>query len=110
MKYCRFLHQGHAAYGLIETVNGQASITRRLSEAPEITGTIADTPGQAMPPLPFEQAHLLAPVTPSKIVCVGRNYRAHVAELGSEMPAEPLIFLKPPSALLDPGKNIHRPR
>jgi 2-keto-4-pentenoate hydratase/2-oxohepta-3-ene-1,7-dioic acid hydratase in catechol pathway len=39
-------------------------------------------------------------ITPSKIVCVGRNYRAHAAELGNEVPAEPLLFLKPPSSLL----------
>lgn len=47
--------------------------------------------------------------TPSKIVCVGRNYRAHAAELGNDVPAEPLIFLKPPSALLAPGAAIVLP-
>lgn len=49
---------------------------------------------------------LLAPVTPTKIVCVGRNYAAHAKELGNEVPSEPLLFLKPPSALLDPGASI----
>ncbi|MBX7196186.1 MAG: fumarylacetoacetate hydrolase family protein, partial [Sandaracinaceae bacterium] len=48
----------------------------------------------------------LAPVTPSKIVCVGRNYAAHAKELGNEVPKEPLLFLKPPSALLAPGGSI----
>lgn len=43
---------------------------------------------------------LLAPVAPSKIVCIGRNYRAHAEELGNEVPSEPLLFLKPPSSLL----------
>lgn len=43
---------------------------------------------------------------PSKIVCVGRNYVAHAAELGNEVPAEPLIFLKPPSALIQGGEPI----
>ncbi len=43
---------------------------------------------------------------PSKIVCVGRNYVAHAAELGNEVPSEPLIFLKPPSALIRSGKPI----
>lgn len=42
----------------------------------------------------------LAPVVPSKILCVGRNYRAHAKELGNEVPKEPLFFLKPPSAIL----------
>ena len=45
-------------------------------------------------------------VSPTKIVCVGRNYAAHAKELGNEVPPEPLIFLKPPSALLPPGAAI----
>ena len=48
-------------------------------------------------------------VTPTKIVCIGRNYAAHAKELGNELPAEPLIFLKPPSALLPPGAAIVLP-
>lgn len=43
---------------------------------------------------------------PSKIVCVGRNYAAHAAELGNEVPTEPLLFLKPPSALIQVGEPI----
>jgi 2-keto-4-pentenoate hydratase/2-oxohepta-3-ene-1,7-dioic acid hydratase in catechol pathway len=49
---------------------------------------------------------LLAPVQPGKIVCVGRNYAAHAAELGNEVPKEPLIFLKPPSAVIGPEEPI----
>jgi 2-keto-4-pentenoate hydratase/2-oxohepta-3-ene-1,7-dioic acid hydratase in catechol pathway len=49
------------------------------------------------------------PVVPSKIVCVGRNYQAHAKELGNEVPAEPLLFFKPPSSLLDPGGTIELP-
>jgi 2-keto-4-pentenoate hydratase/2-oxohepta-3-ene-1,7-dioic acid hydratase in catechol pathway len=49
---------------------------------------------------------LLAPVDPGKIVCVGRNYVAHAAEFGHEVPKEPLIFLKPPSAIIGPGEPI----
>jgi 2-keto-4-pentenoate hydratase/2-oxohepta-3-ene-1,7-dioic acid hydratase in catechol pathway len=52
----------------------------------------------------------LPPVRPSKIVCVGRNYRAHAAELGHEVPQEPLLFLKATSALLPPGGTIRRPK
>ena len=52
---------------------------------------------------------LLAPATPSKIVCVGRNYVAHAAEHGADVPSEPLLFLKPPSAVLAPGGTIVRP-
>jgi 2-keto-4-pentenoate hydratase/2-oxohepta-3-ene-1,7-dioic acid hydratase in catechol pathway len=46
---------------------------------------------------------------PTKIVCVGRNYVKHAAELGNDVPTEPLIFLKPPSALLDAGEAIVKP-
>jgi 2-keto-4-pentenoate hydratase/2-oxohepta-3-ene-1,7-dioic acid hydratase in catechol pathway len=51
-------------------------------------------------------ARRLAPVVPGKIVCVGRNYAAHAAELGNEIPEEPLLFMKPTSSLLDPGGTI----
>ena len=47
--------------------------------------------------------------TPSKIVCVGRNYTAHAAELGNEVPTEPLLFFKPPSALIQSGAAIFLP-
>ena len=47
---------------------------------------------------------------PSKIVCVGRNYAAHAKELGNDIPAEPLIFLKPPSSLIADGASIQLPR
>ena len=53
---------------------------------------------------------LRAPTLPSKIVAIGRNYRAHAKELGNDVPKAPLLFLKPPSALLDPGGTIVRPR
>lgn len=60
--------------------------------------------------LALEEAALLPPVQPSKIVCVGRNYREHAAELGNEVPAEPLLFFKPPSSLLPSGGTILRPK
>lgn len=56
-----------------------------------------------------EGATLLPPVRPSKIVCVGRNYADHAKELGNEAPSEPILFLKPPSAILAPGGTIVRP-
>ena len=58
---------------------------------------------------PLDEVRLLPPCWPSKIVCVGRNYREHAAELGNEVPAEPLIFLKPPSSLLAHGDAIVYP-
>jgi 2-keto-4-pentenoate hydratase/2-oxohepta-3-ene-1,7-dioic acid hydratase in catechol pathway len=62
---------------------------------------------------PFVEANsvrLLPPCVPSKIVCVGRNYVEHAKELHNEVPTEPLIFLKPPSSLLEPGGAIVYPR
>ncbi len=61
-------------------------------------------------PILLEEAALLPPVRPSKIVCVGRNYREHAAELGHEVPKEPLLFFKPSSALLAPGGVVRRPQ
>ena len=52
---------------------------------------------------------LLPPVAPSKIVCVGRNYSEHAAELGNEVPSEPLLFLKAPSAIINHEESIHLP-
>lgn len=57
----------------------------------------------------YEGVTLLPPSTPTKIVCVGRNYAEHAKEFGNEAPSEPMLFLKPPSALLAPGGTIVRP-
>lgn len=59
--------------------------------------------------LPLEKAQLLAPVSPGKIICVGRNYAAHAAEHDAEVPQIPLLFLKPPSTVIAPGESILLP-
>jgi 2-keto-4-pentenoate hydratase/2-oxohepta-3-ene-1,7-dioic acid hydratase in catechol pathway len=56
-----------------------------------------------------EDVRMLAPILPSKVVCVGRNYADHAAELGNEVPTEPLIFLKPSTAVIGPGESIRLP-
>lgn len=58
----------------------------------------------------WSMADLRAPVKPSKIVCVGRNYAAHAKELGNELPKEPLLFFKPPSSVIGPGGAIVLPK
>jgi 2-keto-4-pentenoate hydratase/2-oxohepta-3-ene-1,7-dioic acid hydratase in catechol pathway len=63
----------------------------------------------AFEPLPLSAAQLLPPITPSKIICVGRNYRDHAKELGNDAPTEPLLFSKPPSSLLNPGGIVRMP-
>jgi 2-keto-4-pentenoate hydratase/2-oxohepta-3-ene-1,7-dioic acid hydratase in catechol pathway len=109
MKYCRFNFRGSARYGLIEYSKGVDRITHVLSTPPEQVGKLKSVPTEEIAPLPFAETPLLTPVQPSKIVCVGRNYRGHAAEMGSEIPKEPLLFFKPPSSLVDPGQNIRRP-
>jgi 2-keto-4-pentenoate hydratase/2-oxohepta-3-ene-1,7-dioic acid hydratase in catechol pathway len=84
-----------AAYGLLEG-----------EEIKEISGRPWDSWSVGARKWRREDVRLLAPVEPSKIVCVGRNYAAHAAELGNEIPKEPLIFLKPPSAIAGPGEPI----
>ncbi len=59
--------------------------------------------------VPLADARLLPPCEPTKIVCIGLNYRAHAAEMGKDLPAEPLLFLKAPSALLPPGGAVILP-
>ncbi|WP_284013702.1 fumarylacetoacetate hydrolase family protein [Halobaculum litoreum] len=56
-----------------------------------------------------DDVDLLAPCEPSKIVCVGRNYADHAEELGNEVPDRPLLFLKPPNAVADPGSTVTLP-
>ena len=58
----------------------------------------------------LNDVQLITPVTPSKIVCVGRNYAEHAAEMGNEVPKEPLLFLKAPSALIGSEDVIKLPR
>jgi 2-keto-4-pentenoate hydratase/2-oxohepta-3-ene-1,7-dioic acid hydratase in catechol pathway len=58
----------------------------------------------------YHDAKLLAPVFPTKVVCVGKNYVEHAAEMNSEVPSEPLIFLKPATSVIGPGAPIIYPR
>jgi 2-keto-4-pentenoate hydratase/2-oxohepta-3-ene-1,7-dioic acid hydratase in catechol pathway len=58
---------------------------------------------------PFDEVRLLAPVFPTKIVAVGRNYADHASEMGAKLPDEPLIFLKPATAVIGPGDPVRYP-
>lgn len=114
MKTCRFLQNGAARYGVVEERDGAFWITM-LAPIPEEdrAAQLADLRGNApsaFAPMPLSGATLLAPVTPGKIICVGRNYRDHAKELGNEVPAEPLLFFKPISSLLSPGGTVLMPR
>lgn len=103
MKFCRFVplepSQANApSYGILE--GGQI---REISGAPWTAWSPRTHSWHT------EEVRLLAPADPGKIVCVGRNYAAHAAELGNELPKEPLIFLKPPSAIIGPGDPVRIP-
>ena len=92
MKYCRFQFNGQAQYGLVEPVAGRDAIVRVLLTPPEeADGDMESLRTRRIEPIPLEEAALLPPVRPSKIVCVGRNYREHAAELGHDVPTEPLF-------------------
>ena len=114
MKYCRFLLNNQTHYGTVAERNGEFWITGP-APAPEedlafrLALAQASSESFDFEPMPMSAARLLLPVTPSKIICVGRNYRDHVKELGNDMPVEPLIFYKPPSSLLAPGDTVLLP-
>jgi 2-keto-4-pentenoate hydratase/2-oxohepta-3-ene-1,7-dioic acid hydratase in catechol pathway len=108
MKYCRFEYNGSSHFGCIEPIAGREEITRTLAFPPNKNAL--ESGAKKIPHIPLDEATLLAPVEPSKIVCVGRNYRGHAAELGHDVPLEPLIFLKPPSAIIGPKQIIVRPK
>jgi 2-keto-4-pentenoate hydratase/2-oxohepta-3-ene-1,7-dioic acid hydratase in catechol pathway len=107
MRYCRFDTDAGPQYGEVVDRAGTLWIERLLPpfEEDPWTKPVAD----AIEPIPMARARLLAPVVPRKIICIGRNYRDHAAELGNEVPKEPLIFLKAPSSVIGPEETIHIP-
>ena len=110
MKYCRYELENGSSYRLVEMLAEQEMVTRPIDLPLERRRRASQQDLRNLTPQPLNDAKLLAPVTPSKIVCVGRNYREHAKELGNEAPTEPLIFLKPPSSLNSPGAPIRRPK
>ncbi|MGA2095582.1 MAG: fumarylacetoacetate hydrolase family protein [Candidatus Acidiferrum sp.] len=102
MKFCRFVSSDSADASSDSALHGlmEGDQIREISGLPWSSWS----PGSRSWAL--ADVRLLAPAQPGKIVCVGRNYAAHAAELGNEVPKEPLIFLKPPSAIVGPGEPI----
>jgi 2-keto-4-pentenoate hydratase/2-oxohepta-3-ene-1,7-dioic acid hydratase in catechol pathway len=99
MRIVRAKHRDKIFYA--EVLDNQS--LRRFTGAPWLDGHATAEIVSA------REVTLLAPVTPSKVVCVGRNYAAHAKELGNAVPTEPLLFLKPPSAIIGPSEPIVRP-
>jgi len=103
MKYCRFETESGPELGEVREREGDLWVVSAMSESH------AGARVEAFVPTRLAELKLLPPVTPSKIVCVGRNYRDHAKELGNEVPTEPLLFFKPPSSLLASGGVILMP-
>lgn len=100
MKIARFSHQDSIRYGIVDETDLVV-----LEGDPLFAGL--GTTGERVP---LSAVALLAPVIPrSKVVAVGRNYRAHVEEMGNELPPAPMLFFKPNTAVIGPGDAIVRP-
>lgn len=103
MRICRFTTDEIIAprLGLLEN-----NEVLPLAEG-EVMGSVIDSRTEEA--IPLAEVNLIAPIAPSKIVCVGRNYREHAAELGNKLPDEPLLFLKPPSSVISNDDSIVLP-
>ena len=97
MRLVRFRYGDRIATGAIEPGSDAIRILR---------GTFFEDPVPTGEEVRLDDVRLLAPVLPSKLVCVGKNYAAHAAEFGMEVPEEPLLFLKPSTAVIGPGDPI----
>ncbi|MEA2580761.1 MAG: hypothetical protein QOE83_1653 [Actinomycetota bacterium] len=97
MKLLRFHHRDRIATGIIEP---GSDVIRVLA------GTFFEDPLPTGEEILTDDVRLLAPVLPSKVVCVGKNYEAHAAEFGGDVPEEPLLFLKPSTAVIGPNDPI----
>jgi 2-keto-4-pentenoate hydratase/2-oxohepta-3-ene-1,7-dioic acid hydratase in catechol pathway len=97
MRLVRFRFGERIATGAIEPGSDDIRILR---------GTFFEDPIPTGEQVQLDDVRLLAPVLPSKLMCVGRNYAAHAAEWGMDVPAEPLLFLKPSTAVIGPGDPI----
>jgi 2-keto-4-pentenoate hydratase/2-oxohepta-3-ene-1,7-dioic acid hydratase in catechol pathway len=94
-RFVRTTVKGNACWGVVE-----GDMVYRLDDAPLDDWQRREAIGH------LEELALIAPATPTKIVCVGRNYPAHAAEHAAEVPTEPLLFFKPPSSVIGPGAPI----
>lgn len=97
MRLVRFRFGEAIATGIVERGSDRIQVLR---------GTFFEDPLPTGEQIPLDDVRLLAPVLPSKLVCVGRNYAAHAAEWGLDVPEEPLLFLKPSTAVIGPGDPI----
>jgi 2-keto-4-pentenoate hydratase/2-oxohepta-3-ene-1,7-dioic acid hydratase in catechol pathway len=122
MRIARFAFGGEVKYGVVDPAgpNGvQSGVTGGAARPADETLEVAELAGHPFGAAdsirftgaryPVADVRLLAPVLPSKIVAIGKNYAAHAREMGGEPPDEPVIFLKPSTAIAGPVDAIVRP-
>src|SRR5436190_14557900 len=97
MRLVRFRHGDRIATGAVQPGSDTIQV---------IAGTFFEDPLPTGDEVALDDVLLLAPILPSKLVCVGKNYAAHAAEFGMDVPEEPLLFLKPSTAVVGPGDPI----
>jgi 2-keto-4-pentenoate hydratase/2-oxohepta-3-ene-1,7-dioic acid hydratase in catechol pathway len=102
MRLGRIASPDGVAFASIEG-EGDAATAREIAEHPFGTPTFT---GRSWP---LADVRLLAPILATKVICVGKNYAAHAAEMGGEAPADPVIFLKPNTSIVGPGAAIVMP-
>lgn len=106
MRIVRFAAQGTVRYGVLQddTIGGLRGTPFTRFEGSPTSFTLDDSTYS------LHEVTLLAPSLPSKVVCLGLNYRSHAEETGLPIPSVPLIFLKPSTAIIGPGETIVLPR
>ncbi|HZC64308.1 MAG TPA: fumarylacetoacetate hydrolase family protein [Streptosporangiaceae bacterium] len=120
MRIARFAKGGEVAYGVVGEAQADGAGAARPEPRAGGLSVIAELRGHPFSPgkggvqftgatFPLDDVRLLAPVLPSKVVAVGRNYADHAREMGSEPPAEPVLFLKPSTAVVGHGDPIAYP-
>ena len=112
MRIARFAFGGEVRYGVVDSDpagGGAAADELRVAELAGHPFGAADSIRFTGTRYPLPDVRLLAPVLPSKVVAIGKNYAAHAREMGGEPPAEPVIFLKPSTSVAGPVDPIVRP-
>jgi 2-keto-4-pentenoate hydratase/2-oxohepta-3-ene-1,7-dioic acid hydratase in catechol pathway len=99
---------GIVGFGVVEGVTADGGIHDDTTVTP-ISGHPFGSFEASGPAVPYADVRLLAPVLPSKIIAVGKNYAAHAKEMGGDVPTEPVIFLKPSTSVIGPGDRIALP-
>jgi 2-keto-4-pentenoate hydratase/2-oxohepta-3-ene-1,7-dioic acid hydratase in catechol pathway len=106
VRVARFAHQGGMSFGVVE---GEPGAGPEALTIEAIEGHPFGEIGRSGQRWALGDVRLLSPILPSKVVCVGRNYAAHAAELANDVPTEPLLFLKPSTSIIGPGDAIRLP-